>query len=257
MKSNTESRVQLVRSLHRDWKWDGMLLVSLSNPAYKKFEGRRMNEVIQTIGGKALRRALQDSGRQWRIGSHHLLSSRRERHAVRASSSRSSPSFGTARLSRPADPRRVGIRIHATTAPSRAFLAATCATRRCSTLEDAVRKMTSLNAVKIHIHDRGMLRAVCGGCDSLRSGDHHRQCHVGQTSPVRYRSPLRAGKRKAGHRRGRAHRCASGNHTVWSRKQASGASDRTAAEGESTVEGMLDDGHPGLVREAADLPAAI
>ncbi|MGH9666264.1 MAG: N-acyl-D-amino-acid deacylase family protein, partial [Bryobacteraceae bacterium] len=30
--------------------WDGMLLVSLSNPKYKRFEGQRMNRVIQTIG---------------------------------------------------------------------------------------------------------------------------------------------------------------------------------------------------------------
>src|SRR5207253_3643444 len=31
--------------------WDGMLLVSLSNPAYKKYEGHRMNEVIAGVGG--------------------------------------------------------------------------------------------------------------------------------------------------------------------------------------------------------------
>jgi N-acyl-D-amino-acid deacylase len=30
--------------------WDGMLLVSLSNPAYKKFEGLRMNQVILAMG---------------------------------------------------------------------------------------------------------------------------------------------------------------------------------------------------------------
>src|SRR5260370_30387553 len=30
--------------------WDGMLLVSLSNPAYKKFEGMRMNQVIAAMG---------------------------------------------------------------------------------------------------------------------------------------------------------------------------------------------------------------
>ena len=28
-----------------------MLLVSLSNPEYKRFEGKRMNEVIRTLGG--------------------------------------------------------------------------------------------------------------------------------------------------------------------------------------------------------------
>ena len=30
--------------------WDGMLLVSLSNPQYKKFEGMRMNQVIEAVG---------------------------------------------------------------------------------------------------------------------------------------------------------------------------------------------------------------
>ena len=31
--------------------WEGMLLVSLSNPEYKRFEGKRMNEVIAAVGG--------------------------------------------------------------------------------------------------------------------------------------------------------------------------------------------------------------
>src|SRR5205085_6353774 len=30
--------------------WDGMLLVSLSNPDYKRYQGKRMSEVIQAIG---------------------------------------------------------------------------------------------------------------------------------------------------------------------------------------------------------------
>src|SRR5260370_7488023 len=30
--------------------WDGMLLVSLSNLEYKKYEGKRMNEVISPMG---------------------------------------------------------------------------------------------------------------------------------------------------------------------------------------------------------------
>ena len=29
--------------------WEGMLLVSFSNPAYKKFEGKRMNQVIDEL----------------------------------------------------------------------------------------------------------------------------------------------------------------------------------------------------------------
>ena len=31
--------------------WEGMLLVSLSNPEYKRFEGKRMSEVIAALGG--------------------------------------------------------------------------------------------------------------------------------------------------------------------------------------------------------------
>ena len=30
--------------------WEGMLLVSLKNPEYKRFQGKRMNEVIQAMG---------------------------------------------------------------------------------------------------------------------------------------------------------------------------------------------------------------
>jgi len=44
--------------------WEGMLLVSLSNPAYKKYEGRRMNELIANIGGPpidALFKVLEDN----------------------------------------------------------------------------------------------------------------------------------------------------------------------------------------------------
>ena len=29
--------------------WEGMLLVSLSNPRYEQFEGKRMNEVIRAL----------------------------------------------------------------------------------------------------------------------------------------------------------------------------------------------------------------
>jgi N-acyl-D-aspartate/D-glutamate deacylase len=46
--------------------WEGMLLVSLSNPEYKRFEGHRMNEVIQALGGNpvdVLFRVLADNQR--------------------------------------------------------------------------------------------------------------------------------------------------------------------------------------------------
>ena len=45
--------------------WEGMLLAELSNPAYKKYQGRRMNEVIRDIGGDpvdVLFKVLTDNG---------------------------------------------------------------------------------------------------------------------------------------------------------------------------------------------------
>jgi N-acyl-D-aspartate/D-glutamate deacylase len=44
--------------------WEGMLLVKLSDPAYKRFQGKRMDEVIKTLGGDdidVLFRVLRDN----------------------------------------------------------------------------------------------------------------------------------------------------------------------------------------------------
>ena len=63
--------------------WEGMLLVSLSNPAYKKYEGHRMNEVIANIGGPpidVLFKVLEDNnGSVPAVYFHHD----RERYAIR------------------------------------------------------------------------------------------------------------------------------------------------------------------------------
>ena len=47
----TDTGVELYNHYTATGSWEGMLLVSLSNPAYKKFEGRRMNDVIRDLGG--------------------------------------------------------------------------------------------------------------------------------------------------------------------------------------------------------------
>ena len=56
----------------------------------------------------------------------------------------------------PAPPR--ASRTRAASARSRACSASTSASGTCSRLEDAVRKMTSLNAAKLGLLDRGLLR---------------------------------------------------------------------------------------------------
>ena len=55
--------------------WEGMLLVRLTNPRYQQFAGRRMSDVIATLGEAADRRPLRAARRERRIGVHGLLPS--------------------------------------------------------------------------------------------------------------------------------------------------------------------------------------
>ena len=64
--------------------WEGMLLASLSDPEYKRFEGKRMSDVIAALRRRqAVRRVLPGADRQRRLGADGLLSPRREGHGVR------------------------------------------------------------------------------------------------------------------------------------------------------------------------------
>jgi len=138
--------------------WAGMLLVSLSNPSYKKYEGRRMNEVIQDIGGKPLdvlfRLLEENEGSIPTIYFHHdekdmqyalkqpFVSIGSDGVALRTEGplSKGNPhprSYGTF-------PRLLGRYVRE---------------EHVLSLEEAVRKMTSANASKLHIFDRGLLRA--------------------------------------------------------------------------------------------------
>ncbi len=110
--------------------WDGMLLVSLSNPKYKQFEGKRMSEVIRAMGKPGIdvlfELLINNSGSV----PDRLFPPLRRRHAVRAEAA-----VGLDRLGRHGGDhgRAAGgraIRIRATSAPFRACWAATCATRR-------------------------------------------------------------------------------------------------------------------------------
>ena len=110
--------------------WEGMLLVSLSNPKYKQFEGKRMSEVIRATGQAGHRHALRAADQQQRLGADGLLSSFRRRHAVRAEAA-----VGIDRLGRHGgdDGRAAGCRQSASALfrnISRACWAATCAKRK-------------------------------------------------------------------------------------------------------------------------------
>ncbi len=137
--------------------WDGMLLVSLSNPKYKQFEGKRMNEVIQAIGKPPIdvlfELLIANGGSVPTVYFHH--SEEDMRFALRQPFV-SIGSDGTAvRTEGPLargnpHPRYYG------TFPR--VLGRYVRDEKVLTLEDAVRKMTSANAARIRQFDRGLLR---------------------------------------------------------------------------------------------------
>jgi N-acyl-D-amino-acid deacylase len=137
--------------------WDGMLLVSLSNPKYKQFEGKRMSEVIKTLGKPGIDVLFEllenNNGSVPTVYFHH--SEQDMRYAL-AQPWVSVGSDGTAvteegplAAGNP-HPRYFG------TFPR--VLGRYVREEKLITLEEAIRKMTSANAAKIHQDDRGLLR---------------------------------------------------------------------------------------------------
>ncbi len=137
--------------------WEGMLLVSLSNPQYKKFEGRRMNEVIQALGGKPIDALFElltaNHGSVPTIYFHHdendMRFALKQPFVSIGSDGTALKTEGPLAKGNP-HPRYYG------TFPR--VLGRYVRDEKVLTLEEAIRKMTSANASKIHIYDRGLLR---------------------------------------------------------------------------------------------------
>jgi len=137
--------------------WEGMLVVSLSNPAYKKYEGHRMNEVIQSIGGDpldALFKVLGDNnGSVPTVFFHHdendMRFALKQPFVSIGSDGTAIPDEGPNSEGHP-HPRYFG------TFPR--VLGRYVRDEKVIPLEDAIRKMTSANASKLHVWDRGLLR---------------------------------------------------------------------------------------------------
>jgi N-acyl-D-aspartate/D-glutamate deacylase len=137
--------------------WDGMLLVSLTNPAYKKFEGMRMNQVIETLGKPPLDVLFElleaNGGSVPTVYFHH--SEDDMRYALRqpfvsiGSDGTAVATAGPLAAGHP-HPRYYG------TFPR--VLGRYVREEKVLTLEEAIRKMTSANAAKVGIFDRGILR---------------------------------------------------------------------------------------------------
>ncbi len=139
--------------------WEGMLLVSMRNPDHKRFQGKRMSEVIQTIGKAPVDVLFElltaNGGSVPTVYFHH---SEEDMRTALAHPLVSIGSDGTAvtlnsqpsTLSSHPHPRYYG------TFPR--VLGKYVREEKLLSLEEAIRKMTSANAAKIRIFDRGLLR---------------------------------------------------------------------------------------------------
>ncbi|MBZ5592902.1 MAG: D-aminoacylase [Acidobacteriia bacterium] len=137
--------------------WEGMLLVSLSDPQYKKFEGMRMSQVIAAMGKPPLDALFElleaNGGSVPTVYFHH--SEEDMRYALKqpfvsiGSDGTAAATEGPLAAGHP-HPRYYG------TFPR--ILGRYVRDEKVLTLEEAIRKMTSANAAKIGIFDRGVLR---------------------------------------------------------------------------------------------------
>lgn len=137
--------------------WEGMLVSAFSNPSYKKYEGQRMNQIIAALGKPpvdALFQVLLDNGGSVpTVYFHHNEADMR--YALQqpfvsiGSDGRAVATTGLLSAEHP-HPRYYG------TFPR--ILGRYVRDEKVITMEEAIRKMTSANANKIRIYDRGLLR---------------------------------------------------------------------------------------------------
>src|SRR5262245_31060050 len=137
--------------------WDGMLLVTLRNPKYRQFEGRRMGEVIKAMGKAPLdvlfELLAENDGSVPTIYFHH--SEEDMRYALKQPFV-SIGSDGTAvKTEGPLSAGHPHPRYYGTFAR---VLGRYVREAKLISLEEGVRKMTSANAAKIRQYDRGLLR---------------------------------------------------------------------------------------------------
>jgi len=137
--------------------WDGMLLVSLSNPKYKRFEGKRMSEVIAAIGRPpvdVLFELLENNGGSVpTVYFHH--SEEDMQYALR----QPFVSIGSDGAAvKPNGPLSQGFPHPRYYGTFPRVLGRYVREKKLLTLEEAIRKMTSANGAKIRQYDRGLLR---------------------------------------------------------------------------------------------------
>jgi N-acyl-D-aspartate/D-glutamate deacylase len=156
--------------------WEGMLLVSLSHPDYKRFEGRRMSDVIAAFPARRPMDVLFDTlldngGSVPTVYFHHAEEDMQyalRQPFVSVGSDGTAVAIGGETARGHPHPRYYGTFAR--------VLGRYVRELKLLGLEDAVRKMTSANTAKVGIHDRGLLRpgqwADLAVFDPERVSDH-------------------------------------------------------------------------------------
>jgi N-acyl-D-amino-acid deacylase len=137
--------------------WQGMLLVSLSAAEHKRFQGKNLGEVIASLGGQPTDVLFDllaaNGGSVTTVYFHHtepdMLRALQQPFVSVGSAGSALASSGPLASGHP-HPRAFG------TFPR--VLARYVRERKVLSLEEAIRKMTSANAAKIRVYDRGLLR---------------------------------------------------------------------------------------------------
>ena len=137
--------------------WEGMLLVSLSNPEYKQYQGKRMNEVIQALGKPPLDVLFQilvnNGGSVPTVYFHHAEDD------MRIAMRQPFVSFGSDGLAYKTEgPLSAGNPHPRSYGTFARVLGRYVREEKVISLEEAIRKMTSANTAKIRVFDRGLLR---------------------------------------------------------------------------------------------------
>jgi N-acyl-D-amino-acid deacylase len=137
--------------------WDGMLLVTLRNPKHKQFEGKRMSEAIKAVGKPPLdvlfELLTENDGSVPTVYFHH--SEDDMRYALKQPFVSVGSDGGALKTEGPLSAGHPHPRYYGTFPR---VLGRYVREAKLLTLEDAVRKMTSANAAKIRVYDRGLLR---------------------------------------------------------------------------------------------------
>ena len=169
--------------------WGGMQLVSLRNPRNAPFQGKRMAELIEARGGDPVEVLfdvlVEEDGSVPTVFFHH---SEPDMQLVMKQPWTSIGSDGSAVNADGLDrPKRIPTR--GSTARSR-VLGRYVRELHVLTLPEAVRKMTSMNADKIGIKDRGASRRACGPTSRSSTQPRDRPRDLREPAPVSGRHPI-------------------------------------------------------------------